>query len=64
MWLSVSPFRFTVHGLKTGEEYVFRVKSVSPAGNSSYSDQSQPILVKAAVREFSCQTGVHAVYYL
>ncbi|XP_008278820.1 myomesin-3 [Stegastes partitus] len=41
--------RFTVHGLKTQEEYVFRVKSVSRAGNSSYSDESQPIMVKSAI---------------
>ncbi|XP_076593460.1 myomesin-3 [Chaetodon auriga] len=41
--------RFTVHGLKTRGEYVFRVKSVSRAGNSSYSNESQPILVKSAI---------------
>ncbi|KAG7474146.1 hypothetical protein JOB18_002672 [Solea senegalensis] len=41
--------RFTVHGLKTRKEYVFRVKAVSQAGNSKYSEQSQPILVKSAI---------------
>ncbi|XP_017279234.1 myomesin-3 [Kryptolebias marmoratus] len=41
--------RFTVHGLKTWKEYVFRVKSVSRAGNSRYSDESQPIVVKSAL---------------
>ncbi|XP_044064348.1 myomesin-3 isoform X3 [Siniperca chuatsi] len=41
--------RFTVHGLKTRGEYVFRVKSVSRAGNSSYSNESHPILVKSAI---------------
>ncbi|XP_034030002.1 myomesin-3 [Thalassophryne amazonica] len=45
----VTQTRFTVHGLKTGREYVFRVKSVSLAGNSDYSDESQPILVKSAI---------------
>ncbi|XP_030606297.1 myomesin-3-like [Archocentrus centrarchus] len=53
-WKTVNnkPFtknRFTVHGLKTWREYVFRVKSVSWAGNSSYSDESQPIVVKSAI---------------
>uniref|UniRef100_A0A671WAG1 Myomesin 3 n=1 Tax=Sparus aurata TaxID=8175 RepID=A0A671WAG1_SPAAU len=41
--------RFTVHGLKTREEYVFRVKSVSSAGNSNYSNETKPILVKSAI---------------
>uniref|UniRef100_A0A3B3XT03 Myomesin 3 n=1 Tax=Poecilia mexicana TaxID=48701 RepID=A0A3B3XT03_9TELE len=41
--------RFIVHGLKTWKEYVFRVKSVSRAGNSKYSDESHPILVKSAI---------------
>uniref|UniRef100_A0A669DMG8 Myomesin 3 n=1 Tax=Oreochromis niloticus TaxID=8128 RepID=A0A669DMG8_ORENI len=41
--------RFTVHGLKTRKDYVFRVKCVSRAGNSSYSDESQPIMVKSAI---------------
>lgn len=47
-------FRFTVHGLETGKEYVFRVKSVSRAGNSDYSAQSEPILVKSAIRKRTC----------
>ncbi|XP_045900459.1 myomesin-3 [Micropterus dolomieu] len=41
--------RFTVYGLKTRGEYVFRVKSVSRAGNSDYSNESYPILVKSAI---------------
>uniref|UniRef100_A0AAQ5YSJ1 Myomesin 3 n=1 Tax=Amphiprion ocellaris TaxID=80972 RepID=A0AAQ5YSJ1_AMPOC len=45
----VTKTRFTVHGLKTRKEYVFRVKSVSRAGNSDYSDESQPIMVKSAI---------------
>ncbi|XP_041798194.1 myomesin-3 [Chelmon rostratus] len=45
----VTKNRFTVHGLKTRGEYVFRVKSVSRAGNSNYSNESQPVLVKSAI---------------
>uniref|UniRef100_A0A667ZIA8 Myomesin 3 n=1 Tax=Myripristis murdjan TaxID=586833 RepID=A0A667ZIA8_9TELE len=45
----VTKTRFTVHGLKTQREYVFRVKSVSRAGNSKYSDESSSILVKSAI---------------
>ncbi|XP_026173045.1 myomesin-3 [Mastacembelus armatus] len=45
----IASTRFIVHGLKTQKEYVFRVKSVSRAGNSIYSDESLPILVKSAI---------------
>ncbi|KAM3873043.1 myomesin-3 [Diretmus argenteus] len=45
----ITKTRFTVHGLRTRGEYVFRVKSVSRAGNSKYSNESSPILVKSAV---------------
>ncbi|XP_023271028.1 myomesin-3 [Seriola lalandi dorsalis] len=45
----ITKTRFIVHGLKTRKEYVFRVKSVSRAGNSSYSEESVPILVKSAI---------------
>ncbi|XP_041844433.1 myomesin-3 [Melanotaenia boesemani] len=45
----VTTTRFTVHGLKTRREYVFRVKCVSRAGNSRYSDESHPIVVKSAI---------------
>lgn len=38
-------------------KYVFRVKSVSHAGNSSYSEESEPILVKAAISEDSTHGG-------
>ncbi|XP_062255192.1 myomesin-3 [Platichthys flesus] len=41
--------RFIVDGLKTRGEYVFRVKSVSQAGNSNYSEESEPIIVKSAI---------------
>lgn len=50
--LSLSP-RFTVHGLETRKTYLFRVKSVSHAGNSDYSKESEAILVKAALRKDS-----------
>ncbi|XP_068178957.1 myomesin-3 [Antennarius striatus] len=50
--------RFTVHGLKTGKEYVFRVKSVSRAGNSSYSNESEPIVVKSAIRVPSAPSAI------
>ncbi|XP_034410301.1 myomesin-3 [Cyclopterus lumpus] len=50
--------RFTVHGLKNRTEYVFRVKSVSRAGNSSYSDESRPILVKAAISVPSAPSAI------
>ncbi|XP_072316366.1 myomesin-3 [Eucyclogobius newberryi] len=49
---------FIVHGLKTGKEYVFRVKSVSRAGNSIYSEQSAPITVKAAIRVPSAPSAI------
>uniref|UniRef100_A0AAY4BH32 Myomesin 3 n=1 Tax=Denticeps clupeoides TaxID=299321 RepID=A0AAY4BH32_9TELE len=41
--------RFTVHGLTSRKQYVFRVKSVGRAGNSQYSEQSEPVMVKSAV---------------
>ncbi|KAM7421303.1 hypothetical protein PAMA_015448 [Pampus argenteus] len=50
--------RFTVHGLKAQKEYVFRVKSVSRAGNSSYSDESQAILVKSAIHVPSAPSAI------
>ncbi|XP_048468867.1 myomesin-3-like [Rhincodon typus] len=36
---------FPVHGLTPGKKYVFRVKSVSPAGLSDYSVEATPIVV-------------------
>ncbi|XP_077455423.1 myomesin-3 [Stigmatopora argus] len=50
--------RFTVHGLQTRKEYVFRIKSVSGAGNSDYSGESAPILVKAAICVPSSPSGI------
>ncbi|XP_015230877.1 PREDICTED: myomesin-3-like [Cyprinodon variegatus] len=54
----VTTTRFTVHGLKTLKEYVFRVKSVSRAGNSRYSDESHPIIVKAAIKVPSSPSAI------
>ncbi|KAM4736307.1 myomesin-3 [Anableps anableps] len=50
--------RFIVHGLKTWKEYVFRVKSVSRAGNSRYSDESHPIMVKSAINVPSSPSAI------
>ncbi|KAL7394101.1 hypothetical protein ABVT39_020649 [Epinephelus coioides] len=50
--------RFTVHGLKNRRKYVFRVKAVSHAGNSNYSDESDPILVKAAISVPSAPSAI------
>lgn len=54
----VTKNRFTVHGLKTRGEYVFRVKSVSRAGNSIYSVESHPILVKSAIHVPSAPSAI------
>uniref|UniRef100_A0A3Q1GUW9 Myomesin 3 n=1 Tax=Acanthochromis polyacanthus TaxID=80966 RepID=A0A3Q1GUW9_9TELE len=54
----VTKTRFTVHGLKSQKEYVFRVKSVSRAGNSNYSAESQPIVVKSAIRVPSAPSAI------
>lgn len=54
-WLLTLVLRFTIHGLETRNKYVFRVKSVSHAGNSDYSEESEAILVKAAISKDSSQ---------
>ncbi|XP_029360148.1 myomesin-3 isoform X2 [Echeneis naucrates] len=54
----ITDTRFIVHGLKTRKEYVFRVKSVSRAGNSSYSEESAPILVKSAIHVPSAPSAI------
>ncbi|CAL8249585.1 unnamed protein product [Boreogadus saida] len=46
----ISSTRFTAHGLRTQQDYVFRVKAVGPAGTSAYSQQSPPARVRAAIR--------------
>lgn len=42
-------FRFVCHGLSTGEKYIFRVRAVNAAGLSEFSQESEPIEVKAAI---------------
>ncbi|XP_066552890.1 M-protein, striated muscle isoform X2 [Amia ocellicauda] len=42
--------RFVVHGLTTGQSYVFRVKAVNALGFSEDSQESTPIVVQAALR--------------
>ncbi|XP_064006399.1 myomesin-1 isoform X1 [Pogoniulus pusillus] len=41
--------RFVCHGLCQGEQYIFRVRAVNPAGLSDFSQDSEPIEVKAAI---------------
>ncbi|XP_056440362.1 myomesin-1 isoform X1 [Gadus chalcogrammus] len=41
--------RFVCHGLVTGETYVFKVRAVNAAGISVSSQESEPVLVKAAI---------------
>ncbi|NWV01320.1 MYOM1 protein, partial [Upupa epops] len=41
--------RFICHGLTSGETYVFRVRAVNAAGLSEFSQDSEPIEVKAAI---------------
>ncbi|XP_034026868.1 myomesin-1 isoform X2 [Thalassophryne amazonica] len=41
--------RFICHGLVTGEKYIFRVRAVNAAGISQFSQESEPVEVKAAI---------------
>uniref|UniRef100_A0A8D2J898 Myomesin 2 n=1 Tax=Varanus komodoensis TaxID=61221 RepID=A0A8D2J898_VARKO len=41
--------RFTMHGLATGEKYIFRVKAANAVGMSENSQESEPITVQAAL---------------
>ncbi|KAJ8277638.1 hypothetical protein GJAV_G00077930 [Gymnothorax javanicus] len=41
--------RFVCHGFTTGERYIFRVRALNAAGLSDYSQESEPIEVKAAI---------------
>lgn len=41
--------RFVVHGLTTGEQYIFRVKAVNAVGMSENSQESDVIKVQAAL---------------
>ncbi|XP_036851779.2 myomesin-2 isoform X1 [Manis javanica] len=50
--------RFVVHGLTTGEQYVFRVKAVNPVGTSENSQESDIIKVQAALTVPSHPYGI------
>ncbi|KAK2853012.1 hypothetical protein Q7C36_008213 [Tachysurus vachellii] len=41
---------FVVHGLKTGESYVFRVQAINELGLSEESQESAPLSVRAALK--------------
>ncbi|XP_022622792.1 myomesin-1 [Seriola dumerili] len=45
----VKATRFICHGLMTGEQYVLRVRAVNAAGLSQFSQESEPVKVKAAI---------------
>lgn len=45
--------RFVVHGLTTGETYVFRVQAINELGLSDESQESAPLSVRAALSKFA-----------
>ncbi|KFO97846.1 M-protein, striated muscle, partial [Calypte anna] len=49
--------RFVVHGLETGEQYVFRVKAVNAVGFSENSQESEAITIQAALRKGMSHMG-------
>ncbi|XP_014384175.1 PREDICTED: myomesin-2 [Myotis brandtii] len=61
----ISYNRFVVHGLTTGEQYMFRVKAVNAVGTSENSQESDAIKVQAAlishVGSTDPTTGLHTV---
>ncbi|XP_053454060.1 myomesin-2 [Nycticebus coucang] len=50
--------RFVVHGLTTGEQYIFRVKAVNAVGTSENSQESEAIRVQAALTVPSHPYGI------
>ncbi|XP_012644254.2 myomesin-2 [Microcebus murinus] len=50
--------RFVVHGLTTGEQYIFRVKAVNAVGASENSQESDAIRVQAALTTPSHPYGI------
>ncbi|XP_051880796.1 myomesin-2 [Pristis pectinata] len=50
--------RFVVHGLINGQKYVFRVKAVNAVGISEVSQESDPIVVQAALTVPSSPYGI------
>lgn len=57
-------YRFICHGLVTGETYVFRVRAVNAAGLSQFSQESEPVEVKAAIGEWAQWVRVHMVHLI
>uniref|UniRef100_A0A8C3MZZ5 Uncharacterized protein n=1 Tax=Geospiza parvula TaxID=87175 RepID=A0A8C3MZZ5_GEOPR len=53
--------RFVVHGLETGEQYVFRVKAVNALGLSENSQESEAVTVQAAL---TCPSYPHGITLL
>ncbi|XP_074905359.1 myomesin-2 isoform X1 [Buteo buteo] len=60
--------RFVVHGLETGEQYIFRVKAVNAVGFSENSQESEAITVQAALRKsvshMACPSYPHGITLL
>uniref|UniRef100_A0A8C2T9J5 Myomesin 2 n=1 Tax=Coturnix japonica TaxID=93934 RepID=A0A8C2T9J5_COTJA len=60
--------RFVVHGLETGEQYIFRVKAVNAVGFSENSQESEAIKVQAALRRsvshMACPSYPHGITLL
>ncbi|NWR17103.1 MPSF protein, partial [Emberiza fucata] len=54
-------FGFVVHGLETGEQYVFRVKAVNALGLSENSQESEAVTVQAAL---TCPSYPHGITLL
>ncbi|XP_032876566.1 LOW QUALITY PROTEIN: myomesin-2 [Amblyraja radiata] len=50
--------RFVVHGLNNGQKYIFRVKAVNAIGVSEVSQESEPIIVQAALTVPSSPYGI------
>uniref|UniRef100_A0A672VDU0 Myomesin 2 n=1 Tax=Strigops habroptila TaxID=2489341 RepID=A0A672VDU0_STRHB len=53
--------RFVVHGLETGQQYIFRVKAVNAVGFSENSQESEAITVQAAL---TCPSYPHGITLL
>ncbi|XP_065106518.1 myomesin-2 isoform X1 [Paramisgurnus dabryanus] len=54
--------KFVVHGLTTGETYVFRVQAINELGLSDESQESAPLTVRAALKLPSAPYGVSLLY--
>uniref|UniRef100_A0A8C1YHG1 Myomesin 2 n=1 Tax=Cyprinus carpio TaxID=7962 RepID=A0A8C1YHG1_CYPCA len=54
--------RFVVHGLTTGETYVFRVQAINELGLSDESQESAPLSVRAALKLPSSPYDVSLLY--